>query len=154
MKSNSGFSFLSNFSNFSDFLILAISVLYIYFKINNVNEQFRQDMNNYGSELFGPPTTSFSPAAGCNHELRDLTPENVVDNQWVSERCFTKGYYSNALTVYQQNSKDTDARNAYTDAIQQCVTEMCGIMSISSASIASYSYLLSGTLSVVTYILL
>lgn len=139
---------------FSDFLVLAISILYIYFKINNVNKHFRQDMNNYGSELFDPTTTSFSPADGCNSELLDVTAENVEDYAWVLENCFNKGYFNTVWTDYDYSNKDTDAQDAYTEAIQQCVTGMCGTMSTSSASIASYSYLLSGTLSVVTYILL
>ena len=133
----------------SDFMILAISIMYVYLKINTVNEQFQQ-----------VTTTSFNTTLINDYNCTELQNMDVWDpnflssNQWrnfESSYCLMNEQYS--VTMESLDNENLQMTSVWANAIDSCIYDYCKSVK-SSASIVSSSYLLSGVSFVVTYILL
>lgn len=136
----------------SDFMILAISIMYVYLKINNVNNQFRENMFDETDRI------------ECTDAILNTTSFNVNNNlNWFTQNCDSDFQsFLNAWTInanYYNQTQLQAAREEYDNLIQNCLNSVCiqngeNYLTSSSASITTSSYLLSGVSFLVTYILL
>ena len=136
----------------SDFMILAISIMYVYLKINNVNNQFRENMFDESNRI------------ECTDAILNTTSYNVNNNlNWFIQNCDNDFQaFLNAWTNEVNNHNQTQlqiAREQYNNHIQNCLHSVCiqnaeSDLAINSACITTASYLLSGVSFLVTYILL